>query len=263
MLYIEKGTPLQSISLKAAEIRRRDSWRQLPSSAPKDKTQFGNYTNKLRGFFDEFPKEDLRKTILKEQHHLCAYCMRRIRNDANHMRIEHWFPVNMSKNTAIDYNNMLGVCTGIDYQNGSNYSCCDRSKSGNEITLDPRDKRMMEQIGYESNGRIYFEPSPTWSETEIARFQNDIDNVLMLNGSDYSNSEQGQNRYQSGVDDIRSQRSAVYRACQKTLNRLRRDNKATEENILTLLHGIRDKEKYDEFAGVRIFYFERWLKGRR
>ena len=263
MLYIEKGTPLRAISLKAAEIRRRKSWKQLPSSAPKDENQAKNYTNMLRFMFEEFSKEELRKTILKEQHYLCAYCMRRISNDGEHTRIEHWYPLNKSKTAAIDYNNMLGACTGLDYQDGDVHTCCDRSKEGIPITLDPRDKRMMAQIRYESNGRIYFLLSPTWSKEEIEGFQNDIDTVLMLNGVNYANAEQGQNKNQIGVDDLKSQRSAVYRACRTILDRLRRENKATEENIAAILRSIRDKEEYDEFAGVRIFYFERWLRRRR
>ena len=69
----------------------------------------------------------------------------------------------------------------------------------------------------------------------------------------------------------------MYRACRTILDRLRRKNKATEEtiaailssipemeeNIAAILRSIRDKEEYDEFAGVRIFYFERWLRRRR
>ena len=94
MIYIHKGEPPRSISLKSPERDEGDARR---------------YTDELRTIFDEFPKEELREAILQEQHHLCAYCMRRIHNDGRRMRIEHWFPLSHSKYKAIDYSNMLGL----------------------------------------------------------------------------------------------------------------------------------------------------------
>lgn len=62
-------------------------------------------------FGNEFPKNDVKRVLLHEQHGICAYCMKRIRMD-NHSRVELLVPLSKSKDNAIDYNNMLGVCDG-------------------------------------------------------------------------------------------------------------------------------------------------------
>jgi len=107
VLYIEKKAPPQAYNKAVAEIKGAPAWR-----AVRDKD-----TMAIRSQFDRLPKSIIRDALLKEQHYLCAYCMKRIRNNAGgsqvvHMSIEHWLPLSQDKERALDYKNFLGVCKG-------------------------------------------------------------------------------------------------------------------------------------------------------
>lgn len=255
MLYIEKGAPLNSIAQKTAEIKRRDAWKELPLNAPEDDHEAHRYTDALRTMFDEFSKDDIRSTVLNEQHHLCVYCMRRIKNDPLTTKIEHWYPLSQNKEKAIDYTNFFGACTGVDSQNNTTQPCCDTSKSGTVIKLNPCDRRMMNQIKYESDGTIYFDSADGWTQDEIDDFNNEITNVLRLNGNVPKHDNQP-------GSELRSNRASVYAACKKTIDRMRKKNPGKTVSISTiqsLVNNIEQKEEYPEYAGVMLFYYKRWL----
>lgn len=84
------------------EIKRTEQWRCI---------QKGD-TQAVRQEFDLLPKEEIRQSLLEEQHYLCAYCMKRIKNDGLHTTIEHWEPLSVNKDKALEYDNMLAVCDG-------------------------------------------------------------------------------------------------------------------------------------------------------
>lgn len=112
--------------------------------------------------------------ILHEQHGICAYCMKRIRMDS-HSRVEHLVP--LSKDKAIDYMNMLGVCDGGEKvtDNQGHILCCDAHKKETEIELSPLNKVQMGKIAYDKDGRIFTEPKDVAMETAI-------NDVLLING---------------------------------------------------------------------------------
>lgn len=93
--------------------------------------------------FDLLPKEEIRQSLLEEQRYLCAYCMKRIKNDGLHITIEHWEPLSVNKDKALEYDNMLAVCDGgrkADLTgNVQRILCCDASKDEKEIAIDPTD----------------------------------------------------------------------------------------------------------------------------
>lgn len=73
MLYIEKKAPPQSFQKAVAEIKSTPAWRSV---------QDGD-TAAIRSQFDLLPKSEIRDALLAEQHYLCAYCMKRIRNNTD------------------------------------------------------------------------------------------------------------------------------------------------------------------------------------
>lgn len=258
MLYIQKGTPSQTVSLKIAEIKRRNAWKELPLNSPETQNEKAKYTTVLRGMFDEIPKDDIRSTLVKEQHYLCAYCMRKITDEKDvnnrvNMRIEHWYPLSNNKIKAIEYSNFLAACEGIDSQNGEVIKCCDNSKESSVIHIDPRDKRMMSLITYDSDGRISVRKADGWSQEEIDTFQKDIDEVLLLNGST-------EKKYADKNSELKMYRSAVYKACAKRLSKLYLSGKLTKKAIQEIVDSIEKSEHYPEYAGVMLFYYKRWLK---
>lgn len=90
----------------------------------------------------------LRAALVKEQGHLCAYCMQRITATPSGMKIEHWYPQNPAKRDAketgptprgpLDFGNMLGVCTGGEHRPRAEQHC-DTRKGNRLLTLDPLD----------------------------------------------------------------------------------------------------------------------------
>lgn len=83
MLYIEKEGLPDDINRKIIEIRKSEGWKDIKDDD----------TKAIRGVFEgDFPKDEVKEILIHEQHGLCAYCMRRIR-DNNHSRVEHLVPL--------------------------------------------------------------------------------------------------------------------------------------------------------------------------
>ena len=100
--------------------------------------------------FDGLDKTELRDSLLKEQGYLCAYCMKRIRQE-NKVKIEHY----KARNKV----------------NPQRFTC-DTRKKEQELHINPQDKNDMETIFYDNQGKIY---------SKNPEYQKEIDEVLNLN----------------------------------------------------------------------------------
>lgn len=186
-------------------------------------------------------KTAIRKTLLREQGHLCAYCMQRI--DLPNMTIEHYIPQNPSDREAddmlsIDYNNMLAVCSGnIDGANRKSDLTCDKHRGNIPLTVDPRDEYSIEKICYKDDGTMYsLDPN----------INRDLDETLNLN---CTTTLFKQNR-KSVLDVVKQgilKRSAENRIAKRQL-----------ENMLAKLQTKND-EKYVPFCGIAIWYLRKKL----
>ena len=112
-----------------------------PSTLKDYRTTTPNAT--YRGFVDT--GHLLKKALLLEQGHLCAYCMGRISiklNQDNKPRIEveHYSSQNERPDLDLIYKNMLGVCNGITQQKKEH---CDKSKKYKSLrALNPLNKNV-------------------------------------------------------------------------------------------------------------------------
>jgi len=63
-------------------------------------------------------KDGVRKALLRDQGHLCAYCQRRILPKDGHMKVEHWHAQSSEadKKSTLRWRNLLGVCLGDEAQ---------------------------------------------------------------------------------------------------------------------------------------------------
>ena len=100
--------------------------------------------------------------LLKEQGHICAYCMRRIpdeRKGLPHVKIEHWNARNGEHGEtcgsygALDY----GVCSGN--QNGCSKGkeeklTCDASRGNKKLIVNPLNPETLSTIYYTEDGMI-------------------------------------------------------------------------------------------------------------
>ncbi len=138
--------------------------------------------------FDDCSKKNIQQALLKEQEYLCAYCMGRISADPDahgrpNMSIEHYYPRQLCieegrPELALDFMNMLGVCTGGAKPNLH----CDKTpgpkgKAAGKVTLrklDPRRPEVEQLLTYTTGGEIV-------SVNGDSDVEHDLNEVLNLN----------------------------------------------------------------------------------
>ncbi len=198
------------------------------------------YRKSKFAYFDGYKeKDDIRRSLLKEQGCLCAYCMRRI--DMEYMKIEHWYPEDrLSDSERLDYGNMLGACPGhIDGTKGAD-DTCDTHKGNAVITVNPQDLSTLKKIKYRSStGEIY-------SEDET--IQKDLDQTLNLNNERHL---------------LKINRKAALDAAMSQMMKLQRKGNWNRKQLEVMK---RQYEKTDsdgrkkEYAGIVLWYLDKRLK---
>lgn len=103
-------------------------------------------------------KAEVLKSLMEEQGHLCAYCMRRIpeKKKVPGVTIEHWEP--QSKSDAakgLDYRNMFAVCSGNRGCGDGKYLTCDAKRGALPLTVSPLKPDTLRTIRYKENGVIF------------------------------------------------------------------------------------------------------------
>lgn len=70
-----------------------------------------------------------RDALLRDQHHLCAYCGGRL--DPSTMKIEHFVPQSADRSLILDWSNLLGACPGRyrDPTTGKTVTHCDSHRT--------------------------------------------------------------------------------------------------------------------------------------
>lgn len=239
MIYISKEGLPDFVKSQIIGIQKSDWWKEISDDD----------TNAIRSVFDgkEFPKAEVKKILIHEQHGLCAYCMRRIRDD-NHSRVEHFVPLSKDKEKAIDYENMLGVCDGSVQILGraEQALCCDAHKAEQEIFINPLDKTQMDKIAYDKQGRIFTKPVDE-------NMERDINEVLLLNGERKTNRD----GFDPSTEFIRGRRDAYQRA-NHMLDRL--GSKCSAATVKRMIERIEREEIQDEYVGVILFRLNKKYK---
>ena len=113
---------------------------------------------------DKEVREELIDQLLREQGHLCAYCMSKIPESRNlpsgvpAVTIEHWLPRNpddkLDIGQGLDYKNMFAVCSGNRGCGCEEKLTCDARKGNDAIKVNPCDESTLRGITYKSNGII-------------------------------------------------------------------------------------------------------------
>ncbi len=193
--------------------------------------------------YDGYPdKEELRAALLRDQGYICAYCMRRIENDHNTMKVEHWkAQSSMEKEVQkLDFRIMLGVCDGCRGEVEYKYTTCDTHRQDAELYVNPLNKRMMDTIKYDRNGYIH---------SKDARIERDLIDTLNLN------CEQAPSR-------IVANRKGVYDECKQRLEALQSRGKWNVSNLNKLLQEYEklDDGKRKAYSGVALYLIHRYLR---
>lgn len=103
------------------------------------------------------------ESLMEEQGHLCAYCMRKIpvKNGHPTATIDHLNPQNaITEEEKLNYKNMLAVCPGNRNAADNNDKTCDAFRgslpvSKQELSVNPLDANTLRGIKYKGNGIIY------------------------------------------------------------------------------------------------------------
>lgn len=115
-------------------------------------------------------KEEVRNSLMKEQGHICAYCMRSIPDNRVNtstipdVSIEHWIARNSLGDSSmrgsglgVEYTNLLAVCSGGKVPKGSkpgNELTCDAKRGNIALTVNPLNTVTLSSIYYKQNGEI-------------------------------------------------------------------------------------------------------------
>ncbi len=118
-------------------------------------------------------KDDLRKSLSSEQGAICCYCMQRIGDDRDRMKIEHWQCQELHSDRDLDYGNLLGACRG-GHGNPRRLQHCDTRKGSDPLLRNPaiHPPLVDRDLHYLADGSIGSD------ETE---FDRELNEVLNLN----------------------------------------------------------------------------------
>ncbi len=247
MLHIIKNEPSNEIKEMVIKITKTEEW----ASADEENTEL------LRQYFDRLNKQILRERLVKEQHGLCAYCMKRIKSAPESMNIEHFVPIKGHKDKVLEYKNMLGTCKGGSDETSSTNRilCCDASKGDQMISIDPTDRDIVGKIRYNRDGRVYIYP-------EDPKLQYDIDHVLGLNGK---LDEKGNTMEDTATRIVKGRRDAYrnYSTFISALEKKYGNNKSRiNTEINKRIREIENSDEYPEYAGVTLYFLKRRVRVR-
>ena len=118
-------------------------------------------------------KPALRHALATEQRGLCCYCMGRIHNGPETMKIEHWHSQSQYGAEQLSYRNLLGACRGGQGQ-PSKLQHCDTRKGDLDLEWNPADPahHIETRLRYEVDGSI---------RSDEPAFDDQLSAVLNLN----------------------------------------------------------------------------------
>lgn len=128
-------------------------------------------------------KPALRLALVTEQRGLCCYCMGRIRNSTNTMKIEHWRCQRYHLVEQLLYQNLLGACMGGEGQ-PPRLQHCDTRKGDLNLKWNPADPghHIETRIRYEMDGSV---------RSDDTEFDTQLNDILNLNLAFLKNNRKG------------------------------------------------------------------------
>lgn len=174
---------------------------------------------------DKEVKDELLEKLLKEQGHICAYCMKRIPerrtlpDGVAPVTIEHWLPRNPGGGEefgqGLDYRNMFAVCSGNRDCGNRKGMTCDASRGNQPIKVNPCNAGTLRGITYTSTGMIKS------SDPEI---DEDLNERLNLNCESLSLPENRKRALQTMIDKIKKKHATgdISLYCRRELEKIKK-----------------------------------------
>jgi uncharacterized protein (TIGR02646 family) len=189
--------------------------------------------------------DDLRATLLEEQGAICCYCMKSI--SMRNMRIEHWDAQSEFLQRTVDYDNLLGACTGGENILPPEEEHCDKARGSKTLHVHPaRYPPSCEQL-------IQYGQAGDVKSADVA-VNDDLDKVLNLN-----------------TDTLKKARArALSQLMSELLREKAREKKKKQDDgfwspelLAQVLERWRSRDKagaHREFCQVGIYYLEKKLE---
>ena len=180
-------------------------------------------------------------SLMEEQGHLCAYCMRKIPVKKRYptVTIEHLQPQNtISDSEKMNYQNMLAVCPGNRNSTDNNDKSCDAFRGSltpreQNMTVNPLNPNTLSEIRYKDDGTI-FSDNPVIND--------DLNNKLNLNCK---------------TQMLPECRASALRELQKKVMKDNPDRTARKEYFEKLLDKYKeDKSNKPQYVGILINWLE-------
>lgn len=209
------------------------------------------YRKKSGASYSGMPREVkaiVKKSLVREQGHLCAYCMSRLPDSGlddpgnSDVTIEHWSPQKPAGSAvahdALDYRNMLAVCNGNRGGRAGNMTC-DASKGNGRLTVNPLNEDTLRGIYYTSNGEIH---------SSNAEVEKDLTVSLNLNCEAVS---------------LPQRRHEALRLMQKSVRKRCADKEATKRMLQSMLGEYeRASEHKTPYVGILTWWLKKKLHTR-
>ena len=246
MLYIQKENCPDDIQSQIDTLIGTEEWDNIPEEPSPEQVKIIR-----EKYFNQLEKPSIRKSLISEQHGLCAYCMDQIENSGESTTIEHFVPLSKSKSGSMDYKNWLAVCKGgqnIEPVPGENrIVCCDVKKKGQIPNLSPFNRLQMERISYYDDGTIFYNGS---TKREWNRYNGEINNIFGLNGT--IDLHTGRSRRDTTTGIVK-QRKDAYIAMRDLLQELDSNGELTSDNIDKIRDDLLSETMWEPFIGVKLY----------
>lgn len=212
------------------------------------------YRYQINARFDDMDSDvkiQLRESLLKEQGHLCAYCMKRI-DDTKDTKIEH-FKARTPEN-ELQYHNLLAVCRGGD-SGPVKARSCDTKKENRPIFVNPLSKSDMNRIYYNNSGEIH--------SSDITKYNFEYQDSIGRHYSGITSPDQDiceclNLNYENGAPMMG--RKTALRKFQKLLHRYK-DKKSKRVFLEKMQRIYSEQSDYLEpYVGILRWYVEKKLK---
>jgi uncharacterized protein (TIGR02646 family) len=187
-------------------------------------------------------KADLRVALVKEQHGLCAYCMRRIRPNEREMKIEHWQCQEKYPERQLDYTNLLGACLGHEGSPREGQTC-DTRKANEDIRYNPAESahNVFGKISYSSgDGAILSNDTVFDRQIGDQKQPERRDNGSILN---------------LNLPLLKANRLHAIRGVQIALAKPKRHQTVAE--IDSMIRKIEQMPEWPEYAGVTLYFLQK------
>jgi len=118
-------------------------------------------------------KDGLRHALVAEQRGICCYCMARIHDKHDSMKVEHWRCRDGYQDEQLTYRNLLGACLGGKGQ-PPRLQHCDTRKGNRDLRWNPAD------LAHHVETRVSYDPDGT-IKSDDAVFDAELNDILNLN----------------------------------------------------------------------------------